>query len=389
MPQGTGVVDINSDLVRKKWMAEGLIQNTSKSFWSPYQGNSFSSVVYQENNISASEGHTVTFDFDGNLVGKAVKGKETATGTGETKRKFSTNLTVDRYRFVVDNGDKFDGVNIGDLSINEHADSRAKLADLWVRAKDQAITDAMQQGASHRILLNSTFTFDQFLDIENVIKTGTGYTKMTDKTAASNRLPLQPFMLSDGRPIWLMVVDSAMKNKLMKSAGAQQVFRESDVRGNENRLLKGVIGKVGNFMVVEADTFFGTSSNSTVGGFVDANGYAQLDATQIQLSGLRQYTDAADGFVPEQWTGETISGATTTKLFSRGLILGAGAIQLAMGKMPDYKFQPSLDFGITTESLLETWCGFKATKLQAENDDYATKIGGISHGIVALDLQVN
>lgn len=386
MPNGSGVVDINSELVRKKWMREGLIQAASKSFWSPYQGGSMASIVYQENNISASEGHTVVFDFDGNLVGQAVKGKETAVGTGETKKKFSNKLTVDRYRWVVDNGDKFDGVNIGDLSINEHQDAKNKLADLWVRVKDQAVFDTLQQGATHRIILDGTFTFDQFLDIENIIKTGSGYKQMTSKSAAPARLPLAPFMLQDGRPVWLMVIDSTMKNKLMKSTGAQQLFRESDVRGNENRLIKGVIGKVGNFMVVEGDTFFGSSSSASVGDFI-VDGYAQLNKTKIQLSGLRQYTDADTGFVPESWTGDGLTAAA--KLFSRGVILGAGAMQLAMGKMPDYKFKSSGDFDITSESAMEAWCGFKATKFTTENDDYSVAIGGISNGIVALDLQIN
>lgn len=383
---GTGVVDYTSPLVRQKWMREGLIQAASQSFWTPYQGGTMDSIVYQENNISASEGHTVVFDFDGALVGSAVKGKNTASGSGETKKKFSDKITVDRYRFVVDNGDKFDGVNIGDLSINEHADSRGKLSDLWVRVKDQAITDTLQQGATHRITLGSTFTFDQFLDIENTIKTGVGYKQMSSTSAAPTRLPLKPFMLQDGRPVWLMVIDSAMKNKLMKSTGAQQVFRESDVRGNDNRLLKGVIGKVGSFMVVEYETFFGSTNSSTVGDFI-LNGYAQIDKTKIQVAGLRQYTDADGGFVPESWTGDGLTAAA--KIFSRGLILGAGAMQLAMGKMPDYKFQESTDFGITSESALETWCGFKPTKFTVENDDYAVAIGGISNGIIALDLQIN
>ena len=385
MAGGTGVVDITSDLARKKWVSEGLIQAAAKSFWTPYQGNSMDSIIYQENNISASEGHTVVFDFDGHLVGQAVKGKTTAFGTGETKKKFSDTLTVDRYRFVVDNGDKFDGVNIGDLSINEHMDSRTKLADLWIRVKDQAIFDTLQQGATHRIT-SGTFTFDDFLDVENIVKTGSGYKIMTGTTAAAKRLPLQPFMLQDGRPVWLMVIDSAIKNKLLKSTGAQQVLREADVRGNDNRLLKGVIGKVGNFLIVESDTFFGATASASVGDFISSS-YTQIDKTKIQVAGLRQYTDADTGFVPESWTGDGLTAAAKT--FSRGLILGKGAMQLAMGKAPDYKFQESTDFGITSQSALETWCGFKPTKFTAENDDYSTKIGGISNGVVALDIQIN
>lgn len=385
MGGGTGVIAYNSDLKRKQWMSEGLIQAASKSFWSPYQGNSFKSVVFQTNDNSKKAGHDVVFDFTGNLVGQAVKGQDTAFGTGETKKQFSDKVTVDRYRFVVDNGDKFDGINSGNLAINEHTESRGLLSDLWIRVKDQGINDVLQQSATHRIT-SGTFTFDDFLDIENTIKTGNGYKVMSANTAAPSRLPLQPFMLQDGRPVWLMVIDSAMKNKLLKSAGAQQLFREADVRGNDNRLIKGVVGKVGNFLLVEQDTFFGSTVSASAGDFV-ANDYAQLNKTKIQMSGLRQYTDADGGFVPESWTGDgLVAGAKT---FSRGLILGAGAMQIGMGLMPDYKLQASADFGIKTESALETWCGFKATKFTAENDDYATAIGGISHGIVALDIQIN
>ena len=113
----TAVVPYGSDLERRKWMREGLIQSASKSFWSPMTGSTKDAVVFQANNESADSGHTVVFDFDGNLSGRAIKGKDTAFGKGEEKRKFSDKLTVERYRLVVDNGDKFDGKAIGDLSI--------------------------------------------------------------------------------------------------------------------------------------------------------------------------------------------------------------------------------------------------------------------------------
>lgn len=388
----TAVVSIDSELVRKDWMMKGLIQANSRSFTAAYTGSSFDSIVYQETNLSASKGHTVVFDFDGNLVGHAVKNKETATGTGESKKKFSDTLTVDRYRFVVDNGDKFDGVNIGDLSITEHTDSRAKLSDLWVRVKDQAILDVAQQSATHRIYLGATFSFDQFLDMENIVKTGVGYKSMTDvRNAADKRLPLKPFYLENGQPVWLFVVDSSMKTMLMKSTGASSLFAGADVRGNDNRLISGVLGRIGNFLIVEAPVFFGETLNTLkTGDFVDSAGYAQLDRTRIQVSGLRQFNGAQDSIAPTLWTGETIATKPgQDKLFSRGLILGAGGIQFALGKAPDYKWERSKDFGITSESCLETWCGVKATKLFAENSDYNTKIGGISHGIVAVDVQIS
>ena len=81
----TAVLAMSSDLKRKRWMREGMVQKASKSFWSPLTGASSDAVVYQVNNTNAKEGHTVVFDFSGNITGKAKKGKETAYGEGEAK----------------------------------------------------------------------------------------------------------------------------------------------------------------------------------------------------------------------------------------------------------------------------------------------------------------
>ena len=104
------------------------------------------------------------------------------------------------------------------------------------------------------------------------------------------------------------------------------------------------------------------------------------------MAGLRQYKEDAAG--NKIWSGEKEFDASTDTLYSRALIIGAGALQHAFGRMPDYKVQPSPDFGIKSESLLEVWTNVKATVLKAENDDYAVNIGGISYGIVALDVQI-
>ncbi len=61
----TAVVSLTSDLKRKKWMREGLVQAASKSFWAPMTGSSMDSVVYQANNENSAAGHTVVSDFDG------------------------------------------------------------------------------------------------------------------------------------------------------------------------------------------------------------------------------------------------------------------------------------------------------------------------------------
>lgn len=384
----TGVVDIGSDLERKSWMREGLIQASSKSFWTPFTGTSKDSIVYQENDISASAGHTVVFDFDGNLSGKAVKGKETAFGKGEQKRKFSDKVTVERYRLVVDNGDKFDGVNIGDLSINEHSDSRNKLSDLFVRFKDQSIFDAAQglittqsvndaiQTPSHVIDLGSTLDFNTVIDIESILRTSQGF------TTGSIRRPLEPFMMNGDQPIWLFVLDAKMSSILRKdTAGYQTVVRSGDFRGNDNRNIKGVIGKLGSILFVEASQFFGSTTGTTSGW--------GLNDSEIEISGLRQY----DGTNPATalWTGQEGFDYGSTDLHSRGLILGKGGIQTAFGMQPDYKIKSSQDFDIKSESALEVWMESRKTKLKLESGaNYAqAKVADIDHGVITVDLKVS
>lgn len=379
MAEGTGVVDYNSPLVRNKWMSEGLVEVAPKSFWSPYIGKTSDSIIMQKNDITANKtGKTVVFDFDGYLVNGPVKGKVTAFGKGEQKRKFSDSLTIERYRFPVDNGDAFDGIEIGDLSITQHSDSRSKLSNKWIKFKDQALFDVAQQQATH-IIQYTGYTFDNFLNSEEIIKTGRGY------TVGGRRMPLRPFITADGKPIWLMIIDSPIKTRMLSSSGAQNVFSSTDVRGNKNRVISGIIGKVGNFLVVEADTFFGTQSGEII-----TNLYAAMDnISELQGAGLRQYVD--DGvtpFVPKKWMGEQGYFEETGDIYSRGLILGAGAMQQAFGRMPDYKYQESEDFGIKSESLLEVWCNTRTTSMDVENLDYDTNIGGISNGVIAFDVKL-
>lgn len=365
------MVPYNSDLKRKKWMREGLIQAASQSFWTPYTGMSADSVVVQANNTNAAEGHTVVFDYDGNLSGKAIKGKETAYGKGEQKKKFSNKITVERYRLVADNGDAFDGVDIGDLSITQHQDSRSKLGDLFVRFKDQALFDAAQglkgTAPTHIIDLSTTFGYTELLTIEEKLKTGAGF------STGSSRAPLRPFKLMDGKVVWLFVMDPSMSRMLKSSSSYQSLVYNADVRGNDNRAIKGVFGKIGSLLLVEADAFFGkTDSAAATWG---------LDVTEVEIAGLRKKD--ANG----KWTGQTGYVSTGAQI-SRGMLLGANALQLGFGKMPDYKFQASNDFGIKSESALETWMEVQKTKLVAENEDYEqAKVAGIDFGVIAVDVQ--
>ncbi len=377
----TAVVALSSDLKRKAWMKEGLIQSTALSFWSQFTGRTSDSVVYQETNISASAGHTVVFDYDGNLSGKGIKGKDTAFGKGEQKRKFSDTLTVERYRLVVDNGDEFDGVDIGDLTIIQHSDSRTKLGDLFMRFKDQALFDAAQgyKGGtvpthSLQITATTSFSYNQLATIELSLRTGTGYKTGAygSTTAAAKRAPLKPFRAVDGRPGWLFIVDAFTANKMRVDSTMQTLLSQGDMRGSDNRVWKGVLGRVGQLIIVEADTFFGVTAGTG------------LDSSEIEISGLRHY-DATNS----KWAGETGFDPAASSRYSRCLILGAGALQLGMGKMPDYKFQASMDFGIKSESAVEFWMETQKSNLLAENTDYTdAKVGGQDFSIIAVDVKI-
>lgn len=367
----TAKVSYTSDLKRKAWMREGLVQSAHKSFWSPLTGTSMDGVVYQAKNDSAKEGHTVVFDFDGNLSGKAIKGRDKAFGKGEQKRKFSDKITVDRYRLVADNGDEFDGVDVGDLSITQHADSRKKLGDLFQRFKDQSLFDASQgllgQSPSHIIDLDTTFGYNQLLDIEKTLKTSNGF------STGGVRRPLEAYRTEDGRPCWLFVMDAAMAAMLRKDSNYQSLVYNADVRGNGNRAIKGTFGKIGQLMLVEADQFFGDT---------DGTGNIGLNQTGVEIAGLRQ----KDG--NGVWTGQD-GFKYNGDLTSRGILLGAGALQLAFGKQPDYKHQYSDDFGITSESACEFWMNAQKTVLTAENSDYnQAKIADIDYGVIAVDVEV-
>ena len=374
---GTGIVDIGSELVRKGWVMKGLVQARSTSFWDGMTGSGEDSIIYQKNDFAVKDGHEIHFQMDGNLVSEAHVDKEQAWGNSEQKKLFSDSLRVRRLRWSVDNGDKFDAKNVGDLSIAEHGDSRTKLSDLFIRAKDQFVFDTMQgrlhnEGPSHIIRPNAKasigdlaatdkMSYDFHMKMERIIKSGRGY------TVGGSRRPVEPYKLADGRKIWFVVIDSAQSADLRLDDKFINITANADVRGEGNRLIKGVIGSYGPFVYVEAQDFFGKSSSRLIG------------KTKVEIPGLRTI-DSAGNFLGE--AGYGVAGTVA----SRGLILGKGAIQIGFGKMPDYKFKSSQDFDIKSESALEVWMNVQKTILQAEGADYDdAKVAGFDYGVVVFE----
>jgi len=375
----TGVVQINSELIRKGWMVEGLVQGKAKSWWSPLIGSTKAAIVYQVNDFGAGNGHTVVFDYSGNLSGEGFEDKEQAYGKGEAKKKFSDKLIVKRVRYAVDNGDEYDAVNIGDLELSMHQDSRVKLSDLWNRNKDQWLFDAAQ-GRLHSIdnthvirpndratigdlVAGDSLTYDFLWDMEEKVRIGEGF------AVGGKRRPLDPYTGTDADPVWLFAIDPTMKRQLIQDGPLQTNMSSADVRGEENMLIKGQIGKLGTLLVTETPRFFGASSARTPA------------KTKCEIAGLR-LKDSNDFYY-----GEAGYGASGAVVASRGLLLGAGALQLGIGKMPEYRWQSSQDFGIDSESAVISWVGIQKTKLVAEDVDYIdAKVAGIDYGVIAVDV---
>ena len=374
----TAFLDYDSDLVRKGWVKEGLVQDAHKSFWAAYTGASADSVVYQKNMTSVKEGNFVTFDYDGYLTGEMALDREQAWGKGEGKRKFSSNLKIRRGRIPVNNGDRFKGKEIGDLSITEHSDSRRKLSDLWGRHKDQAHFDAVQGrldnlGNSHIYRPNDRATigdltstdimsYDFLLDLNEKMLEGDGF------ATGSKRMPLKPFRLQNGEVVWNLLLDNTAFFQLKKDARFQDLVAQGDVRGMNNFLFKGRPIQIGQLMISVAPVFFGKSTDRRAG------------KTRPEISGFRKKDE--NGF----YTGEEGFAASTAKIASRSVLLGAGAMQYGMGMEPDYNLEWSQDHKITSESLLEVWFNVQKTQLLPESADYEeARIGNMDYGVIAVD----
>lgn len=374
----TGFVDYNSDLIRKGWVKEGLVKNAAKSFWAAYTGNSGESVVYQKNMTSVSEGNNIIFDYDGYLTGEMALDREQAWGKGEGKRKFSSSLKIRRGRLTVNNGDKFNGKEIGDLSITEHGDSRRKLADLWTRQKDQAHFDSVQgrldsldnshiyrpndRATIGDLISTDVMSYDYILELNQMMLEGDGFVK------GGKRMPLKPFEIQNGEVVWNLLLDNTAFFQLKKDTRFQDLVAQGDVRGMNNFLFKGQPVQIGQLMVSVAPIFFGTSTDRRVG------------KTKPEIAGFRKLDE--DGY----YTGEEGFGAATKIIAARSVLLGASAMQYGMGMEPNYNLEFSPDHKITSESLLEVWFNVQKTQLLPESADYDdARIGNMDYGVIAVD----
>lgn len=394
-----------SPLKRKQWVKSKLLDKMAVSFWSAYSGsdqaNDGNAIVMNASTATAGAGHTITFDLKGKLTGSAYEGLEYDDGMGENKRLFSSQINCKVFNFYVNNDTKFESKEVDHLELPEHSDSMMQLGDLFARQQDQSNFDLCQGAAgeyrpSHIIDLDTDFSFSSFLEIEEMIKTGDGMVKSTAEGAiatgagssAVRRAPLDGFTTANGEPVYLFIVDTWTATKLKNDPTFKNTMMHADVRGNNNRLIKGVIGKIGNTVYVEAPVFFGHTKGS--------GSFDIYTDTKLQFSGLRRYIyNKTDGKV--YWEGQKNfaealkllkGGAANYDLMSRNLVLGNGAIQKGWGKAADYTLEWGA-FKKTSKSNLEFWGNSQKTRLTVEKgSDYAGAVTDIDFSVICVDRKL-
>ena len=406
-PQMTGLVQPGSTLERNEWVVKGMIQASANAIWTPWISNKGNGLINQAWDFSAGESKVVTMDYDGHLVGTPVQGKEVALGRGETKRKFSNNLTIDYFRFTVDNGRWFDATKIDATKLTSHTDSRNKLADLWIRWRDQWIFDMMQgftengditYEPSHQIVIDGTagFGYNEFIAIGNIVKLSRfGRSKERDDTVSNfdseknfvkiSQFPVRPLMESGGygkpvshiyvrgkkrtplkaytkqgeQPCWYLFVDDTVKAMMLRDPALQRLLRDTEPRGN-NRLMTPMIGKIGNIKIVEMPTHFGTSQKL---------GDRRPKHQSVEMAGMRQFkvplttvttSAGTDTFVDVPKANKYIGGSINTSTNPDTINIGD-------------------DQGITAAELDNM---FKTTSTKTKRNNYTSGKGAIGRGIV-------
>ena len=377
----TNVVPLNSELRRKGWLLEGLLQAKAVSLFSGLRGTSSDAVIFVKTDLSKSAGHEVVFQFDGKVTGAAKRGKERLRGNEEQKKLFSDKIRVERLRHGLDNGDDFDAIEVNNLATAQHGNSRSLLANWYIEQRDQAVIDAGQgflnnEALTHWIRPNNratsgaitsadVITYDFILDTEQAIKDGMGFTA---DSKSQTRSPLEPVALANGQKQFIWFIDSMQAKQLRQDTDLKSILTGGDVRGADNALIKGVLGSIGIFTFVELPTYMGS--------VVDRGMYG----TEVEMVGMRRYNAATSKYSGEE--GSTDAGIVTMRSF----IAGKKAFQEAFGKMPDYKFKSSEDYDIDTGSAIELWAKTQKCILAAENGDYNEAIvAGYNFGIVGVE----
>jgi len=380
MAAGTAVVLPGSDLVRKKWVAKNLSEYAPESFFSALKSDTANNVIFTKVDLGKKDGETVVFDYKGaRLSGKGFKGKEQIEGKGEKKKRFSDKVVLETNRLIVDNGSVIDAHSSAAIDETEHSDSVKRLSEVKVAHDDQGYFDAMQ-GILHGSTPTHVMRPNDKTSMANIVSTDIltwdGMTKFATNAmygwgfnTGSTRASLMPIKLKGGEKMFLFLADPIQIEQLKADEDYQKFKADGDVRGENNALFGRAVGKIGgNFIVVEAPIFKGIPVGSS------------LYQNDVDVAGLKYFLGSASTEI--DFTDLPGSGV----IASRGVILGANAIQSAGGETPEYTYQ-EYDHRARSDSGLRVHNQIKKTKLVTEsNSDYnVDKLNGVDFGIVVVE----
>ena len=379
----TNVVPLDSELRRKGWLLEGLLQAKATSLFAGFRGTSSDAVIFVKSDLSKGAGHEVIFQFDGKVTGAAKRGKARLRGNEEQKKLFSDKIRVERLRHGLDNGDEFDAIEVNNLNTSTHGNSRGLLANWYIEQRDQAIIDAGQgflnsEAQTHIIRPNNRATsgavtsadvmsYDFILDTEQKIKDGMGFAA---DSKTQTRQPLEAYAMADGQKKFIWFIDSSIARQMRQDTEMKSILTGGDVRGADNSLIKGVVASFGIFLFVELPTYMGTVEDRGMYG------------TEVEVCGMRRYNANQDKFAGE----DGFKGTTNDVMTMKSFIVGKKAFQEAFGKMPDYKFKSSDDYDIDTGSAIELYAKTQKCILAAENEDYnEAVVAGYNYGLIGVE----
>lgn len=376
--KGNKVVNYGSPLERKQWLRQGLDLVSNDNPWSPFIGNSSNSIIYNVNDVTAKPGQKIFFDFDNELSGTGTEGTEQLWGKEMTKMKFYDSMEVEFGRYGVKNPRKWDASVANAEDLSNHEDSRTKLSHLWNTCRAQNMTDHLQgmyKAPSHMLRpknetnrgVMTAVTHGMTMDFLDDMMLATRKSRQTYFTIGKTRYPLRPFKTDSGKAYYLIVMTDVQANQLRKDPRFENIMMSADVRGNKNRLIQGSFGRIGNFELITMSDFFGkTEKLSSFKSKVEITGLRTIDEAGT-FQGFSEYDD-------------------TLKLFSRGLILGRGALKTGHGLSPDFILQESADYKIENRSAMEVIWGYDKTRLVADDEDNVdATLAGHDWGVITFE----
>lgn len=390
------IANESTRLLKEAWdPMEDLAQYRSQSIWNGFTGDSMKSPIIKKDINLAVVGNKVNLSYSLPLTKGFIQGKEQKIGTGEKRIAFDGDLEIDKLVLTADIPDWYETTEIGAMKWADIASTRGDLSLNYIRQIDQAFFDTFQ--GLHKVRksgvwdipkgkmqMPATFTMSNIKELYNVATTGI----MPAGSSIVRREPLIPFKLFDnGMPMYVLIVDSNMALRL-RSQPDYISYCNVDLRGRENLLFTGIIGKIDNILVIEAPICVSDLNSDMIEssgvGTLREIGFPFAGASRTSLAGLR-FQDTAG-----LWTGE--KGFSYHNPFKhRGILLGAGGLTHAVASTPAPTFRlEKKEYDQGAEIAMFSYSEMKKTSYSESvgRDNPNLRATGIDYGCIVIDFLV-